>query len=228
MITHTANTDTLHSITDYLRENTAFIILALLMFCFRSAVVDWSHVPTGSMLPTIVQGDRISIDKAAYDIRIPFTHISVKKIAEPERGDIVIFDSKVSNKRLVKRIMGLPGDQLEMRSNVLFINGEALDYEEAQHSAVPLGYVEQVEHGAVADHRVRLSQRGSSLDDFAPLEVPEEHYFMLGDNRDDSADSRVIGFVPRAEIVGRAEHVVVSINYDNYYLPRSDRFFDRL
>src|SRR5687768_2214405 len=94
----------------FLKENRGFILFIFLMLVFRSSFADWNTVPTGSMKPTIVEGDRIWVNKLAYDVRIPFTSISVHQIADPQRGDIVVFDSKAAGNRLVKRVIGLPGD----------------------------------------------------------------------------------------------------------------------
>lgn len=207
------------------KENRSLIIFLALMFIFRSAVADWNEVPTGSMKPTIIEGDRILVNKMAYDIRVPFTHISLLKLADPERGDIVVFDSAVSDKRLVKRVIGLPGDVVAMRNNTLSINGQILGYEYLSHSA---GAAYKTEHLPDMKHVVRLVDGGSLLSNFPPIKVPDGHYLALGDNRDESADSRVIGFVPRDEIVGRSKSVVLSLNYDNYYIPRAGRFFHDL
>ena len=193
------------------------------MLMFRSACADWNTVPTGSMNPTIIEGDRIAVNKMAYDIRIPFTHISLRKLSDPERGDIAVFDSKISDKRLVKRVIGVPGDRIAMANNQLLINDAAIDYDKAE------GSIDQVEHLYNTPHIVRISSSANqAFANFPTVVVPVDHYLMLGDNRDKSADSRVIGFVPRGEFVGRSRAVVMSINYDNFYLPRLDRFFKSL
>jgi signal peptidase I len=207
------------------KDNKGFIIFIALMFVFRSALADWNEVPTGSMKPTILEGDRILVNKMAYDLRIPFTHVSLAKMADPARGDIIVFDSKVSDKRLVKRVIGLPGDTVALVNNVLYINGEKLDYQELSAQGLD---VDKLEHLQGVTHSVRLNKNGSTLSNFNAVSVPTEFYLAMGDNRDQSADSRVIGFVPRAEIVGRARSVVLSFNYDNYYIPRTDRFFHQL
>ena len=195
------------------------------MLVFRSAIADWSDVPTGSMKPTIVEGDRILINKMAYDLRIPFTHHSIYKVSDPEPGDIVVFDSEISKKRLVKRVIGVPGDRLEMRDNLLYLNGERLKYEIVTTSAGETDAMEKL-HGKT--HQVRFKHDHSLLANFPEVEVPPEHYLVLGDNRDNSADSRVIGFVPRNSIVGRTRQVVVSIDYENYFIPRKGRFLHSL
>lgn len=207
------------------RENKSFLLFIALMFVFRSAVADWNEVPTGSMNPTIVEGDRILVNKLAYDIRVPFTNISLLKISEPIRGDIIIFDSKASGKRLVKRVVGVPGDIVALRDNVLTINGKPLAYEQVTSTG---STVDKKENLLGVEYLVRIGKHGSPLSSFQPTEVPVGYYLALGDNRDNSADSRVIGFVPRHEIVGRSKRVVLSFNYDNFYIPRKNRFFHTL
>lgn len=206
-------------------EYRAFLLFMTLMFVFRSACADWNTVPTGSMKPTIVPGDRIWVNKMAYDIRVPFTHIALFEISDPERGDIVIFDSEVSDIRLVKRVVGTPGDIVELRSNILSVNGERLLYEVVSSTQ---GITHKLEDLLGVEHLVRVNNEGSAMSSFGPVKVPVDHYLVLGDNRDNSADSRVIGFVPRDEIVGRTKMVVMSFNYENFYIPRSDRFFHTL
>ena len=111
------------------KDNKGFIFFLILMFAFRSTFADWNTVPTGSMKPTILIGDRILVNKMAYNIHFPFTHFSLLKLADPERGDIIVFDSEVSDKRLVKRVVGMPGDRVELLGNQLIISGKALAYE---------------------------------------------------------------------------------------------------
>ncbi|WP_166839061.1 signal peptidase I [Rheinheimera pleomorphica] len=208
------------------RSNRGFIVFVCLMFVFRSAVADWNDVPTGSMQPTIEIGDRILVNKMAYDLRLPFTTMSLIKHADPKRGDIVTFMSQVADNRLVKRVIGVPGDIVEMQHNVLTINGERLTYQADTAGAGEAQLLtEQLD--AIA-HKVKLAPYSSGRDSFSAVKVPPGHYLVLGDNRDNSADSRVIGFVPRSEITGRASTVLFSLDYDNYYLPRSARFFAAL
>ncbi|MCM2678528.1 signal peptidase I [Echinimonas agarilytica] len=211
----------------YWKENRSLVVFLCLMFVFRSAIADWNSVPTGSMKPTLVEGDRILINKLAYDIRVPFTHISLMKLGDPQRGDVVVFDSAVSQQRLVKRVIGMPGDHVEMRNNVLFINGHALHYSELPKREAQSSE-DQMEDLLGFEHTIRTGVVAGELSSFAPVVVPQGAYLALGDNRDNSADSRVIGFIPRNEIVGRSKTVVMSLDYDNYFLPRSDRFFHSL
>ena len=208
------------------KENRGFALFLFLMFAFRSVIADWNAVPTGSMKPTILEGDRIFVNKMAYDLRVPFTHASLIKLGDPQRGDIIVFDSKASDKRLVKRVIGVPGDVIAMQNNRLIINGQPLAY---VLGAGADQYADISENLLGLRHEIRLQKNADpQFASFAPVNIPPGFYLALGDNRDRSADSRVIGLVPRAEIVGRSSTVVMSLNYDNYYLPRSDRFFKTL
>jgi signal peptidase I len=208
------------------QESKGFALFIVLMIAFRGALADWNSVPTGSMKPTIIEGDRILVNKLAYDLRIPLAHVSIYKFADPRRGDIVVFDSKAADVRLVKRVVGLPGDVVEMKDNRVSINGIEARYSEVEHRA---GAIFAIESYGDMKHPIKLSPAGvSPLSSFGPVRVPQGQYLMLGDNRDESADSRVHGFVPRDEIVGNTTKVVLSFDYDHYYMPRAGRFFHDL
>lgn len=221
----------LSSFLFFIKQNRSFLLFMLLMFAFRSAVADWNTVPTGSMKPTIVEGDRILIDKTAYDIRMPFIGTIVSTHADPKRGEIIVFNSEAANKRLVKRVIGVPGDSIALRANKLTLNGQALSYsliDQADTDLEAKQQLELVEELGDKKHKVWVQSAYSRLANFSPVTVPADHYLVMGDNRDNSSDSRVIGFIPRDEIIGRANTVVLSLNYDNYYIPRSERFFKAL
>jgi signal peptidase I len=207
-------------------EYRGFAVFVVLMLIFRSALADWNVVPTGSMKPTILEGDRILVNKLAYDFKVPLTHIALYKFADPRRGDIVVFESKAADTRLVKRMIGLPGDTVEMRDNRLTINGIEARYSNVENAADSIFAIES--YGSMS-HRIELARtRSSRLSTFGPVTVPKEHYLVLGDNRDNSADARVYGFIPRDEIVGNARTIVLSLDYDHYYIPRAGRFFRTL
>jgi signal peptidase I len=206
-------------------ENRSLIVFLVLMGLFRSSFADWNDVPSGSMEPTIVPGDRILVDKLAYDLRAPLLGTRLATFADPERGDIVIFLSEAADKRLVKRVIGLPGDLVALRNNRLWLNNEAVAWVDTAPGADALELTELLPG---APHRMRVQRRPSRRASFDAVRVPEGHYLVLGDNRDDSADSRVIGFVPREEIVGRGSRVVLSLDHDDHYLPRRDRWLMRL
>ena len=215
------------SIYRIFKANKSLILFVSLMLVFRSAVADWNDVPTGSMKPTIVEGDRIFINKMAYDLRLPFSQYSLLKLSDPLRNDIVIFESKAADKRLVKRVIGIPGDTVSLQKNQLLINQDAANYKLiAAHSS----FVLSEENIAGNSHLIRTQvnpgySKSYALESFQPVTIPKGYYLVMGDNRDNSADSRVIGLVPRHEIIGRSNTVVFSLNYANYLMPRAERFF---
>lgn len=208
------------SIRKLLEENVGFIAFLILLFACRSSIADWYHVPSGSMLPTIVIGDRILVDKMAYRLDVPFSDIVIMQRDTPKRGDIVTFESEKADNRLIKRVIGVPGDRVAMKNNQLFLNGSAIEYVEQEDQLI-----EQLnEH----PHAVMFTGNNSELNSFTYVEVPDGHYLVLGDNRNQSADSRVYGFIPVTEITGKATHVITSLDKENYYLPRSDRWLEPL
>jgi signal peptidase I len=207
-------------------DNKSLLFFIALIIVFKSSLADWNSVPTGSMKPSIIEGDRILVNKIAYDLKLPLSHIKLLAWGNPERGDIVVFDSKVENNRLVKRVIGMPGDVVAMQNNQLFINGQLVQYSnQSNHES----YLRATEQLIDYPHVMQIAAIGNSpASSFAPVTVPAGQYLVLGDNRDNSKDSRFIGFIPRSEIIGRARYVVMSLNYDNYYLPRAHRWFQRL
>lgn len=213
-----------------LREIRIFVLMILIVSSLRSALADWNDVPTGSMKPTIQEGDRVVVNKLAYDLKVPFTTINVVKWGNPERGDIVVLFSPVDGTRLVKRVVAVPGDQVEMRDNQLYVNGRL-----AKQS--PIAIVSSDDYGSayVLDedlyghmHKVMLTPEIPAVRSFGPVPVPEGNYFVLGDNRDNSNDSRFIGFIERRRIVGKAVAVAFSLDRKRWFVPRMDRFFEGL
>lgn len=213
-----------------LREVRIFVLMILIVSSLRSALADWNDVPTGSMKPTIQEGDRVVVNKLAYDLKVPFTTINIVKWGDPKRGDIVVLFSPVDGTRLVKRVVAVPSDNVEMRDNQLFVNGRL-----ARQSTA--ASVSSDDHGPayVADedlyghnHKVMLMPEIAAVRSFGPIAVPEGNYFVLGDNRDNSNDSRFIGFIERRRIVGEAVAVAFSLDRKRYFVPRMDRFFEGL
>jgi len=221
-------------IKQFLRQNRGFLTFIVLLVLFRGAVADWNVVPTGSMKPTIVEGDYILVNKLAYDINFPFTTYRLMNLENPQRGDIVVFDSEKAGKRLVKRVVAVPGDVVTLKNNLLSINSESAQYQPVKSTSQAsiatrprtLTFQESI---AGYSHLINLMpDRSSPLQSFGPVVVPEGQYLMMGDNRDNSADSRVFGFVPRSEITGKANHVLFSLDYDHHYMPRDNRLYTPL
>jgi signal peptidase I len=204
------------------------LIAVLVATSFKSAIADWNIVPTGSMNPTIIEGDRIFVNKLAYDLKIPYTTHHLARWQNPERGDIVVFFSPADGQRLVKRIIGLPGDTIAMRNNRLFINGRKVDYHTLANSNEKYAPHQLEEELNGNSHRIIIEPNMLSPHTFAPVKIPEGHYFAMGDNRDNSKDSRYFGCVERSRIVGRATAVVISLESNNFRFPRWERFFSKL
>ena len=199
------------------------------MSVFRSAFADWYTVPTGSMQPTIQEGDRITVNKMAYSLRVPFTDMSIIDTGEPSHGDIVVFDSAKADLRMIKRVVGLPGDTVAMDNEVLYINGKIQQLTTNRTTKEKLATHILNEKLGDISHQINVDQQASDqLSSFGPVIVPQGHYLVLGDNRRHSADSRVYGFVPRHELKGKATAIAFSVDYDNYYLPKKDRVFKSL
>ncbi|MDD4731978.1 MAG: signal peptidase I [Desulfovibrio sp.] len=169
-----------------LREWVEAIVIAVVLALFiRSFVVQAFKIPSGSMLETLQIGDHLLVSRFAYDIKVPFTNISIFPTGDPEHGDIIVFEyPEDPSKDFIKRIIGLPGDRIEIRDKMVYRNGKVLQEPYTQHS----------------DPRILPSRR----DYLAEFTVPKGKYFVLGDNRDDSRDSRFWGFVERDAIVGKA------------------------
>jgi signal peptidase I len=167
----------------WFKKNRNFLIVIAVLLFVRAAIANQYIVPSGSMLPTIQIGDRLFVNRLAYDFKIPLTHISLAKLGNPERGDIIVFDSpeNAGGVVMVKRLVGMPGDQIELRNGELYLNGARFD-------ADPF-------HNDIS------------------FTVPPNHYFMMGDNRNNSADSRAWGLLPRENMIGRSKRVLYSANF---------------
>ena len=211
------------------------LIFAVVMFAVRSSLADWNDVPTGSMKPTILEGDRVFVNKLAYDLKVPFTTWHIAEWSNPQRGDIVVFYSPKDGQRLVKRVIGLPGDTVESRDDQLVINGQPLEYappDPEMPAQLPEPERERstfaTEKLVARSHAVMAINGIPAMRTFGPVLVPAGHFFMMGDNRDNSFDSRYYGTVARDQIVGRATGVVISLDHKNYWRPRWSRTFSSL
>lgn len=216
-------------------RDTVVPLLAVLavVLPLRSAVADWNDVPSGSMRPTILEGDRIWVNKLAYGLRLPFTMAWLARWDAPRRGEIVTLASPENGVRLVKRIVGLPGDRISMQFNRLVVNGEPVPYEilDARMpgelpDGAPTNIILAREGIGEQGHPVLFTPvLASRIDHFEEIEVPPDHYFFMGDNRDQSRDSRILGMATLDQIYGRVTHVALSVDPERWFLPRFDRWF---
>jgi signal peptidase I len=223
-------------VNKFMRDNRGFLIFLLFFGLFRTAIADWNPVPSGSMRPTIQEGDVVFVNRMAYDLKVPLTNRIVAHTGQPVRGDIVTFYSPIDETRLIKRLVALPGDTVEMRDKVVIVNGQPATYKdlgtarERMSDGVEIDALRLDESSNGNDHLVQwLHPPGASdYDSFGPIVVPPDHFLMLGDNRDNSADSRYFGLVPRNLLIGRAVRVLVSADINNNWALKTERWGERL
>jgi len=216
-------------VRNWVGTNAKFLAFALLLGVFRTAVADWNPIPSASMHPNLLEGDVVFVNRLAFDVKLPLTEVSIARTGDPKRGDIVTFFSPENDMRLIKRVIGLPGDTIEMRNKRLYVNGAVASYDElglADEPLAPRGVKALHLEEDIADnrHEIQWLVRRGQRDDFGPLTIPADHYLMLGDNRDDSEDSRWFGVVPREKLIGRAVRILVSADYKDTWALRFDRF----
>lgn len=242
-----ASPETSPSRKKWLLENVASLLLALLIvFMIRSSLIEAFKIPSGSMIPTLLTGDHIFVNKFAYGLKIPFSDfftnhpVFLIQRDSPKRGDIVVFKyPKDERVYFIKRVIGTPGDTVEIRSKTLLINGKPIE-----HSPVTGATAEQIykgfddpkysstnldlfdEHLDGADHDIMLDKTNFSGDSFGPITVPADSLFVMGDNRDFSNDSRFWGFVPFKNVKGKAMVIWLSLWVsisDGQFIFRPDR-----
>ena len=180
---------------EYFEAITIAIILALFI---RTFIVQAFKIPSGSMLPTLLIGDHLLVNKFIYGIRVPLSGEVLIPISSPERGDVVVFRfPKDRSIDYIKRVIGTPGDTVEIRKKKVFINGKAVEDPHAHFSSPSI-----------------LAGATNPRDNFGPVLVPEGRIFVMGDNRDNSYDSRFWGFVDQKDILGKAFILYWSWNID--------------
>lgn len=218
----------------WLKDKRGFLLFLLCFGFFRTAIADWNPIPSASMKPTLLEGDVVFVNRLAYDLKLPLSDvILLGRLGEPRRGDVVTFSSPATGARLIKRIVALPGERVELRAGRLFIDGRAARYQALSRGdeqlapglVLPALRLREQSAGAGAGHAVQyLEGITGARRDFGPVTVPAGQFFMLGDNRDNSEDSRFIGSVPREKLIGRAERVLVSADILGHWTPRPERF----
>jgi signal peptidase I len=215
------------------RENLKSIVGALAIFLvLRVFLVEAYRIPSGSMIPTLLVGDWLFVNKAIYGAHIPFTNGSLPAFSEPRRGDVVVFVSPYQADEaargedpaptLVKRLIGVAGDTVHMRNGILYLNGNAQrqNYGAPDASSIDAGnqasplfdWQKQV---ALTTSRFGPPPAQPTLDNWGPIVVPDRHFFMMGDSRYNSKDSRYWGFVPRENMRGKPLFIYYSYNADD-------------
>jgi signal peptidase I len=214
----------------WFQSNRGFILFLALLGLFRTAVADWNPIPSGSMHPNLLEGDVVFVNRLAYDLKVPLTDTVLASLDEPRRGDVVTFTSPRDGVRLIKRIMAIPGDRVAMRDKHIVVNGESALYtpqtEPMGEEVVDIPWQAQrrMEQVAGTEHLIQWLEGAAAFDNFEEVTVPAGQYLMLGDNRDNSADSRYIGLVPRHLLIGKAVRILVSVDILARWWPRFGRF----
>ena len=185
----------------------SFFPVLLVVLLLRSFLLEPFKIPSASMVPTLQVHDFILVNKFAYGLRLPVLGTKIFPVGVPERGDVMVFFPPNDKRYFIKRVIGLPGDQIHLQSNVLYINGVKMEqrYLHADDSSMPSQMVMQEDlqpHEHLMQH-LSVPTQQSNYD----VVVPEGHYFMMGDNRDNSSDSRFWGMVPERNVVGQAVYV---------------------
>lgn len=204
-------------LVDYARS---FFPVILIVLVLRSFLYEPFRIPSDSMMPTLVQGDFIFVNKWRYGLRLPVLNWKVVEIDEPRRGDVVVFRKPTDPSVVfIKRLVGLPGDRIRVTAAQLYLNGEPVPlqagdfYQGTKEDQYPYTVVGRETLGEAAHSLMFDPARPSSQGEW---EVPEGHYFMMGDNRNNSRDSRFpeVGFVPQENLIGRAVAIWLSFNPD--------------
>lgn len=200
-------------IMDYARS---FFPILLLVFLLRSFLVEPFRIPSGSLEPTLLMGDFIAVNKFDYGVRLPIVHKRIFGTGTPKRGDIMVFRWPPNPAYyFIKRVIGLPGDHISYINKALTVNGQKIPQEFMQNSMAEdeggseWQAIENQENLLGVKHSIFINPSKNSQD-FPDIVVPQNMYFVMGDNRDDSADSRYWGFVPDKNIVGKASIVWMS------------------
>jgi signal peptidase I len=214
----------------YVEYAKSFFPVILLVFMLRSFLVEPFKIPSGSMMPTLLAGDYILVNKFTYGLRVPILNNTFFEMNQPKRGDVFVFHYPPEPTiDYIKRVVGLPGDKIQYQDKRLIINGKILDvkfeddYEYEMQGANIISAKRSLEQLGEVQHEILVhdipnqyssDSPGAKLLDGDTITVPAGSYFAMGDNRDNSADSRVWGFVPEHNLVGKA--FFIWFNFDNF------------
>jgi len=196
----------------------------ILVLILRSFLVEPFRIPSGSMMPTLLVGDFILVNKYAYGFRLPVINTKVIEVDTPKRGDVVVFrypeDPRIP---FIKRVIGVPGDEIvyHQLNKTVYINEEIVRqtpvgvYQGVGAGSNMTGAEERIEHLGNVEHNILIDHSRNLPTNYNVLKVPEGHYFVLGDNRDNSRDSRYWGLVPEENLVGKAFFIWMNWDFDN-------------
>ncbi len=188
----------------YVESTAPFFPVLLIVLVVRSFIVEPFQIPSGSMIPTLEVGDFILVNKYTYGLRLPVLGTKIMDVGEPDYGDVMVFFPPGDDRYFIKRVVGLPGDEIRLVNNVLHINGEAMPQTTLETNRSQSSYQVVTENLKGVEHLVRRRKSAGKYGDNYVEVVPAGHFFLVGDNRDNSWDSRAWGAVPEKNIVGKA------------------------
>ena len=232
LIVETAKRDGIKGIRSPGQESFRGTVIAVLLALFiRGFIVEPFHIPSGSMIPTLLIRDHLFVTKLSYGIRIPFTTLYLYRYDKPKPSDVVVFiNPQKPEEDWIKRVVGIEGDLVEIKNNRLLINGNPVSYSEKVKFKVP------AENGSPSYYAIRLEEKlsdesnsiiimgdNTNAANMGPFRVKKDHVFVMGDNRDNSVDSRFIGQIPISHVIGRALFIWWA-GGENWFNP--DRIFD--
>lgn len=206
---------------NYIKKNKGLMVMIFLLLAVRWSAIDHYRVPTGSMLETIQIGDSIFVNKMAYFLKLPFTNYRLMEFSKPKRGDIIVFEFPGDRSiNYVKRLVGVPGDKLLIKNGFLWVNGQ-LQAEQRAYDE----FHQNLETEKIFYYREKIGDQDVKIrrisDQVRPMEgeieIPEGKYFVVGDNRDGSYDSRSWGFVPEENLMGKASRVLINLNFSEIF-----------
>ncbi len=224
------------------RHLIVLLIVLPVILTVRSVIIEPYRIPSGSMIPALQIGDHIFVNKLEYGLRFPFTNAYITTPTDPKRGDVVVFlYPKNESINYIKRVVGLPGETIEVKDRVVYIDGEAASQVQLNDSSYTENLFHAMDRRNIKPFATKMGdlsfvtlhdvhQKWSSK--WGPKKVPDGHFFVMGDNRDRSSDSRAWGFVPRKNIKGKAMFVWLSLDLglseEADFQFRSDRFFQKI
>ena len=204
------------------RQAKSFLPILLIVLFLRSFLAEPFRIPSGSMLPTLLIGDYILVNKYEYGIKLPITKMQVIEMSKPQRGDVVVFRYPANKKiNFIKRVIGIPGDKIKYVDKKIYVN----DVEYIKNKQLTHQYIDDfgreeldifIESQDNKKYHILNDNMSPANDD--EFKVPEKHYFVMGDNRDHSSDSRYWGFVPEENLVGEAFLIWMNFNSKNFSL----------
>lgn len=210
----------------------SILMAVFLALIFRSSIASPYKIPSGSMIPTLKIGDFIFVSKLSYGLKIPFTNKNIINFSQPKRGDVIVFvEPREQKLDYIKRVVGTPGDKIELKNDKLYINDKLAERHEVKDEKYLYDYPSAPIRDAATVYEENIDGKEHTMmefsriaENFGPVTVPPGHLFMMGDNRDNSGDSRVWGYLPIRNVRGRALFIWLSLDSVNPLIRITDNF----